>query len=129
MGKKTSRFIVLLLLTLLVGFVLHNFILVKLHFPIYGDYIVLSYGVNFIMAIAILFFVERAIKKKSTHSGMFFILGSALKYVVFFFLFYPLFIEDNTMSRTEFASFFVPYALCLIMEVTYLSKQLNNQTF
>jgi hypothetical protein len=32
------------------------------------------------------------------------------------------------MQTTEFAAFFVPYALCLIFEVIYLSKQLNNQS-
>ena len=55
--------------------------------------------------------------------------GSGLKFVVFFILFYPEYQRDGTMQTSEFTAFFVPYALCLVIEVFYLSKQLNNQTY
>ncbi len=129
MSKKSIRFVLLMFVILIVVFTIHNSILNYYQIPLFSNHLLLSYLLNFGLAIAILVLVERAIKKKSAHSGMFFITGSALKYLVFFMVLYPLFIEDNTISKPEFASFFVPYTVCLILEVTYLSKQLNNQTF
>ncbi len=129
MAKKSIRFVLLMFVILIVVFTIHNSILNYYQIPLFSNHLLLSYLLNFGLAIAILVLVERAIKKKSTHSGMFFITGSALKYLVFFMVLYPLFIEDNTISKPEFASFFVPYTVCLILEVTYLSKQLNRQTF
>ncbi len=129
MHKKTVTFIGFLFLVLVIAFIIHTIVLKHNNVPLFNDQLVLSYTLNFVMAITILFIVENAIRKKSTNSGMYFILGSALKYIVFFFVFFPLFTEDELLSKTEFAIFFIPYSLCLIIEVTYLSKQLNNQTF
>ncbi len=129
MSKKSIRFVLLMFVVLIVVFIIHNSVLNYYQIPLLSNYVLLSYLLNFGLAIAILVLVERAIKKKSIHSGMFFITGSALKYLVFFIVLYPLFIEDNIISKPEFASFFVPYSVCLVLEVTYLSKQLNNQTF
>ena len=55
--------------------------------------------------------------------------GSGLKFLLFFLLFYPSYKADGNMSTLEFISFFIPYAICLILEVSYLSKELNNQVF
>jgi len=33
------------------------------------------------------------------------------------------------MQTTEFAAFFGPYAICLTLEVLFLSKELNNQSY
>lgn len=81
------------------------------------------------MAIIILAFVQKSLSKESAQGGFIFMAGSALKFIVFFIFFYPDFKSDNHMATVEFASFFVPYAVCLTLEVTYLSKQLNNQSF
>ena len=129
MQKKTITFILFLSITLIIAFIIHTIVLTKNNILLFESKLILSYTVNYILALIILFFVENAIKKKSTNSGMYFILGSALKYIVFFFILFPVFMEDETLSKIEFAIFFVPYSLCLIIEVTYLSKRLNSQTF
>ncbi|SRX72496.1 DUF6168 family protein [Aequorivita antarctica] len=129
MKKATFKFLAVLLLVLTVVFAAHLFILQNMELPIFDDRIVLSYLLNFVMAGTILIFIKSKFNKKSLHTGFLFLAGSGLKFLVFFLVFYPVYQQDGTMSSSEFAAFFVPYATCLILEVIYLSKQLNNQDF
>ncbi len=127
MKKTTFKFLTFLLLVLAVVFAAHLFILQNKELPIFADRIVLSYLVNYALAASILIFIQSKFNKKSSHTGFMFIAGSGIKFLIFFLLFYPFYREDGTMSTSEFAAFFVPYATCLILEVAFLSKQLNNQ--
>ncbi len=129
MKKEILKFLAVLLLVLIGVFASHLFILQNIELPIFGDRIVLSYVLNYILAAAILIFINSKFNKKSSHTGFIFLAGSGLKFLVFFLVFYPFYREDGTMSTTEFAAFFIPYATCLILEVAYLSKQLNNQDY
>lgn len=127
MKKTTFKFLAILLLVLAVVFAAHRYILQNSKLPIFADRILLSYLLNFVMATAILIFIQSKFNKKSSQTGFIFLAGSGLKFLVFFMVFYPFYREDGTMSTSEFAAFFVPYATCLILEVAFLSKQLNNQ--
>lgn len=127
MKKTTFKFLTVLLLVIAVVFTAHLFILQNMELPIFADRIVLSYLLNYSLATAILIFIQSRFNKKSSHTGFIFLGGSGVKFLVFFMIFYPFYREDGTMSTSEFAAFFVPYATCLILEVAFLSKQLNNQ--
>ncbi|SRX52656.1 hypothetical protein AEQU1_00523 [Aequorivita sp. CIP111184] len=116
-----------LLLVVTIVFVAHLFILQNMGLQIFADRIVLSYLVNYALAASILIFIQSKFNKKASHTGFMFLAGSGIKFLVFFLVFYPFYREDGTMSTSEFAAFFVPYATCLILEVAFLSKQLNNQ--
>ena len=116
-------------MVLAVVFSAHLFILNILKLPIFADKIVLSYTINYALAAIILIFIQSRFNKKSSHTGFIFLGGSGLKFLVFFLVFYPFYREDGTMATSEFAAFFVPYATCLVLEVAFLSKQLNNQDF
>ncbi len=129
MKKSTFKFLMVLLLAIVVVFAVHLFILQNMELPIFSDRIVLSYVINYALAAAILIFIQSKFNKKSLHTGFIFLAGSGLKFLVFFIVFYPFYREDGTMSTLEFAAFFVPYATCLILEVAFLSKQLNNQDY
>ncbi len=129
MKNETFRFLTVLLLVLAVVFAAHLFILQNMELPIFADRIILSYILNYAMAAAILIFIQSKFNKKSSQTGFIFLAGSGLKFLLFFMVFYPFYREDGTMSTSEFAAFFVPYASCLILEVAFLSKQLNNQDF
>ncbi|MCB0467811.1 MAG: hypothetical protein KDC64_06315 [Aequorivita sp.] len=129
MKKATIKFLALLLLVILVAFAVHLFILQNMGLPIFADKIVLSYLLNYILAATILIFIQSKFNKKSSQTGFIFLAGSGLKFLVFFLVFYPFYREDGTMATSEFAAFFVPYAICLFLEVAFLSKQLNNQDF
>lgn len=127
--KRTSLLFLLLLGVLLsISFGLH---LLALHFTendLFGNQIILSYVVNYILAAIVLIVVEKTLNKNSAQAGFVFMAGSGLKFLVFFMLFYPIYKEDGKMQTIEFAAFFIPYAISLITEVIYLSKQLNNQS-
>jgi FtsH-binding integral membrane protein len=127
--KRTSLLFLLLLGVLLsISFGLH---LLALHFTendLFGNQIILSYVVNFILAAIVLVVVEKTLNKNSAQAGFVFMAGSGLKFLVFFLVFYPIYNEDSKMQSIEFTAFFIPYAICLITEVIYLSKQLNNQS-
>ncbi len=127
MKKTTINFLMVLLLVMVVVFAVHLYILQNMELPIFADRIVLSYVINYALAAAILIFIQSKFNKKSSQTGFIFLGGSGLKFLVFFLVFYTFYREDGTMSASEFAAFFVPYATCLILEVAFLSKQLNNQ--
>lgn len=127
--KKGIFFSLYVALVLCVVFGIHlgaNYIV---EIDLFSNQIVLSYIVNFVLAILLLVVLQYSVNKKSTHTGFLFMAGSAVKFIVFFLVFYPSYNADDTMQIAEFAAFFVPYAVCLILEVIYLSKQLNNQTY
>jgi hypothetical protein len=52
--------------------------------------------------------------------------GSLLKFLIFFIVFYPGYKADGEMDSLEFAAFFVPYAICLILETFFTSKMLHR---
>lgn len=126
---KTLKFLNILLAALAITFSMHVGVLFVMGFPLFSDKILLSYGVNFLMAGIIFWVIQQTLKKKGTQAGFIFMAGSAVKFIVFFAVFYPFYQQDDIMQKTEFAAFFTPYAVCLILEVAYLSKQLNNQLY
>lgn len=127
MDKTTFKFLAFLALAIILVFAIHLFILYNIQLPIFADKIVLSYTINYALAAIILIFIQSRFNKKSSHTGFIFLGGSGLKFLVFFLVFYPFYRADGTMATSEFAAFFVPYAICLVLEVAFLSKQLNNQ--
>lgn len=127
--QRNFQFLAILLLALLLVFGVHIFVLNVQEYPLFDNKIIRSYAVNFVLAGVILFFVERNMKDGSAKGGFIFFAGSLLKFLVFFIVFYPSYTADGKMETIEFTTFFVPYALCLILEVYHLGKQLNNQSF
>ncbi|NEQ49870.1 MAG: hypothetical protein F6K11_07025 [Leptolyngbya sp. SIO3F4] len=58
--------------------------------------------------------------------GFIFFGSSLLKFGLFFAFFYPYYLEDGDVSRGEFGTFFVPYALNLILETYFLVRVMNR---
>ncbi|GGZ89051.1 DUF6168 family protein [Algibacter mikhailovii] len=85
-----------------------------------------SYAINILLAcgVIILLFVFK--KKLQDQLGFLFMGASLLKFVFFFVLFYPEYNADGDLTRLEFLTFFIPYAICLITESVVLSKFLNS---
>lgn len=127
MKKSTFSFLGILLVVLAVVLAVHLLLLHQMQMPLFADKILLSYTLNYVMAAGILLFIQSKFNKKSAHTGFMFLGGSGVKFLVFFLIFYPAYQQDGLMATSEFAAFFVPYASCLILEVGFLSKQLNNQ--
>jgi len=127
MQNSSFKFLGFLAILILVTFGIHLFALSFTDHSLFGNQIALSYVVNYLLAAVVLIVVEKTLNKNSAQAGFVFMAGSALKFLVFFLVFYPIYKADDEMQTVEFAAFFIPYAICLITEVIYLSKQLNNQ--
>ncbi|MCB0402870.1 MAG: hypothetical protein KDD41_12355 [Flavobacteriales bacterium] len=113
-------------LLLLVAFVAHLAMLHVLGLPLFANSIVGCYVFNYVIAIAVFVALLLLKDKLSGSLGFLFMGGSMIKFGLFFLIFYPEFHQDQDVSRVEFASFFIPYAISLIVEVYFLSKILGR---
>ncbi|MEZ4857307.1 MAG: hypothetical protein R2781_00680 [Flavobacteriaceae bacterium] len=126
--KSTSfRFLSILFLVLVFVFGIHLLALDAYQKPLFAHKIILSYWLNFVLAAIVLVWVQRYMKEGSAQAGFIFLLGSGLKFLIFFLVFYPSYKANGVMETIEFVTFFTPYAVSLGLEVFFLSKQLNNQ--
>lgn len=107
-------------------FSIHLGVLKFLQLPLFENKIVLSYVVNLILIIVIFGVLYLLKKKYKSQLGFLFLAGSFLKFAVFFILFYPFYKLDNEITKLEFAAFFIPYAVGLVLESVSLSKWLNK---
>ena len=120
------RFLLLLISSLGFAFFVHTMLLENGGHPKYDNKIVLSYLINGILAAAIFIFLYLSRKKLKDQIGFLFMGGSFLKFIFFFLLFYPSYKADGDMSKLEFAAFFTPYAICLLLETVFTAKMLQK---
>lgn len=126
MNSFTKKLTLQTLTILSLVFLIHIGTLNGLKFPMFENKIILAYVVNVLLAIGIVGFLYSIREKQKNNLGFIFMAGSFLKFLLFFLLFYPSFKADGDMSRLEFASFFVPYMICLVLETVSLSKMLKK---
>tara|TARA_R110002049_G_scaffold307520_2_gene508248 strand:- start:3231 stop:3617 length:387 start_codon:yes stop_codon:yes gene_type:complete len=107
-------------------FAIHLAVLNGLKLPLFENRLVLSYGVNLVLIIIIFGMLYLLKEKYKSQLGFLFLVGSFLKFAVFFVLFYPFYKLDATITKLEFTAFFVPYVVGLVLESVSLSKWLNN---
>ena len=120
------QFLAILIVALGLAFIVHISVLNSSALPQFENLIVLSYVVNCLLAATI--FVALYIFRKSLKNqiGFLFMGGSFLKFTFFFILFYPTYKADGDMSRLEFAAFFIPYGISLIVETVFTAKMLKK---
>ena len=128
MQKPVFNFITILLAILGAVFGLHLLVLKTQELPLFDNKIVLSYLLNAFLAIAIFIALFKLKERLKNQIGFLFLFGSALKFALFFILFYPSYKADGVTDKLEFVAFFIPYAICLILETAYLSKMLNKMS-
>jgi len=104
----------------------HFYTLENLQLPLYDNKIVLAYIINITLAIFIYIGLYLVRKKQESNLGFIFMLGSLIKFGIFFLIFYPGYKMDGNIQTLEFTTFFIPYAICLIIETFFLSKLLNT---
>jgi len=126
MSNPFVSFAIKTVILLTVVFAIHLFVLNVLQLLLFENRIVLSYIVNLVLVIVIFGILYLLKEKYKSQLGFLFLAGSLLKFVVFFILFYPFYKLDNIITKLEFAAFFVPYVIGLIIESVSLSKWLNK---
>ncbi|NNC49636.1 MAG: hypothetical protein HKO01_03775 [Flaviramulus sp.] len=126
MSNPFLSFTLKAIVVLTLVFCIHLAILNTLNFPLLDNRIVLSYVVNLFLIIVIFGALYLLKTKFKSQLGFLFLAGSLLKFAVFFIVFHPFYKLDNTITKLEFAAFFVPYAIGLVLESVSLSKWLNK---
>lgn len=124
--RDVHAFIIQLTSVLVLTFGLHVFILTSLHLSPFNHLFLESYVFNYVIAILCFFALDLSKKKFSETLGFVFLSLSALKFLFFFVLFYPSFQADGIMDRVEFFNFFIPYSVCLFVEVYNVLKGLKR---
>lgn len=126
MLTSAFKFALGLLVLLLLILTLHLAGLYSFRLPMFNHLLLPAYGINWLLAVLIFVAIEYFKKINKNALGFLFMGGSLFKFAVFFLVFYPVYKANNHMSSTEFLSFFVPYATCLVFEVAYITKMLNK---
>ena len=127
MNKTVVGFIVKLIIALALLFAIHIFILHLLKLPMFENRIVLSYSINFILAVSIYVLLFKLRIKYLDLLGFIYMAGSFLKFIFFFLFFYPSYRENGNIDAIEATTFMTPYVLCLFLETFFLIKLLNNK--
>lgn len=120
------RFGAILFFMLLLTLLVYLTVLYFLSIPLWENKIIPAYLINYLLAIGIYAYLFSARKKYSDSLGFLFMAGSFLKFAAFFIFFYPAYHADNKIETLEFATFFIPYTICLIIETMGLIKILQN---
>lgn len=126
MHNPLKRFIILLTTIVAAVFIVHIFVLNYNNLPLFDNKIILAYLLNYLLALGIYFLLYFYRFKLKDQLGFLFMGGSFLKFILFFILFYPSYKSDGNINTLEFASFFLPYLICLIIETSALVKLLKN---
>ena len=126
MKKKFIYFVLKFSISLLLVFGIHVLFLFLTNHPPSYKILISSYLLNYFLALVIVGLILFYIRKIKTYIGFIFMLGSFLKFAVFFIWFYPTFKIDGNIDKLEFTSFFIPYLVSLLFETKKLSSVLNN---
>jgi hypothetical protein len=127
--KSVLGFGLKLFAVLISTFLIQLFILHKLEQPLFGNYIIQGYLLNFFIALIIYLFIYNFREVLKYQIGFIFIGGSFIKFLLFFIIFYPHYKEDDVISKAEFAAFFIPYVICLVIETLSIINILKTLEF
>lgn len=126
MNSVFKRFIIELMLGVFIAFAIHIALLHFASLSLFENKIIASYIINTLLAIVIFSTLYLLRNKFKNQLGFLFMGGSFLKFFVFFLFFLPIYKEDGSTNRLEFAAFFVPYIVCLIVETLGVKRILND---
>ncbi|WP_136482626.1 DUF6168 family protein [Cognatitamlana onchidii] len=124
--NKLLESCLVVILVAAVSFAVHYVINFFLESVVTLNQLLYSYSINMLLACGVISIIFLLKKKLKDQLGFVFMLASMLKFVFFFILLYPEYNADGLLSRMEFLTFFIPYAICLITESVILSKFLNS---
>lgn len=85
-----------------------------------------SYALNVGLTVLFLWGLLAAFNRLSYYVAWIFMAASALKFLLFFILLWPLFKSDGTISIYEKTTFLTPYLSSLILETRILIAKLNK---
>ena len=120
MNKKLLSFHLLLLFVLSTSFFIHKQSIDN------TENLPFFYAINSSIAIFIYWIAFLFRNNSNGYLGYYFLLGTFIKFFVFFVFVLPIFKDDDIVSKTEFFTFFIPYFLSLSVETKSLISLLNS---
>ncbi len=111
-----AKFSLTLISVLAIFFGIHLFVLSQLELPLFDNRIIAAYLVNCLLALVIYLSLFLLKTKMPEQLGFLYMGGSFVKFLFFFIFFYPFYKLDGGLDSYEFAAFFVPYVISLILE-------------
>jgi len=120
MNKQLLNFHFLLFFILGLSFFVHRYSIEN------TDHLPFLYFINASIAIFVYWIVFLLRKNSNEYLGYYFLLGTFIKFFVFFIFVLPIFKDDDIVSKTEFFTFFIPYFLSLMVETKSLISLLNS---
>ncbi len=111
-----AKFSLTLISVLAIFFGIHLFVLSQLELPLLDNRIIAAYLVNCLLALVIYLSLFLLKTKMPEQLGFLYMGGSFVKFLFFFIFFYPFYKLDGGLDSYEFAAFFVPYVISLILE-------------
>jgi hypothetical protein len=121
MNKQLLNFHILLFFILGISFFFHKCSIDN------TDHLTFLYAINASIAILVYWIVFLLRNNNKGYLGYYFLLGTFIKFFIFFIFVLPIFKDDNIVSRTEFFTFFIPYFLSLMVETKSLISLLNSE--
>ena len=120
MNKQLFNFHLLLFFVLGISFFFHKYSIDN------TDHLPFLYAINASIAIFV-YWIVFLLRNNKGYLGYYFLLGTFIKFFIFFIFVLPIFKDDNIVSRTEFFTFFIPYFLSLMVETKSLISLLNSE--
>ncbi len=122
MRKNVFRFLFLFTIVIAGSYLIHMGIINAFLLERNINIIKLSYIFNSIFTFVFTFIILLLSKKFKDQLGFIFMAGSLIKIGVFIAVSK---LSDFEINKNVFLDFFIPYIICLIFEVYYVSKILN----
>lgn len=126
MIKVFIRFFVVLTLMLGVALGIQLYLQHSKYGEYSGHFIFPNYLFNYALTLLFFFIFILRNKKVLENLGFAFLFFSMIKFILFLVFLYPRFELENGIKSPAFATFFVPYALCLFYETYIIVKQLKD---
>jgi len=123
MSKDFLRFIVLFVILIFVGYIIHKYCIDTFLMKRNVSLINLSYLLNGSFTLLFTLGIIVFYKKFEDQVGFIFMWGSLVKMGIFIAI---LKLSGYELNKAAFLDFFVSYAICLTLEVYYISKILNS---
>ncbi|MCB9189167.1 MAG: hypothetical protein H6599_07770 [Flavobacteriales bacterium] len=123
--KLVSRFLWSIIAAMIMLNIVHKIIISTLFDSIGGVFYV-SYIVQLILSVSSFFLLSKLSQTKGEQLGFYFLGLTLLKFLVYLVGFRIYFLRDGEVSALEYAIFFVPYLVALIIEIAFLIYALNK---
>ncbi len=124
--KDLFRFSILLFLVAGVSYGLHYGIFTYMYPDRSLDLINFAYKFNVGITLLFTSTIILASEHLKEQLGFIFLISGMVKLGIFFYLIKT---SEFVLDKSVFLHFFVPYALCIVVEIIYISKILNRTNF